>query len=277
MTMNAHTLFVGLLICYLLILTEDDRMISKLVTGIANVRACVAAVDSLSNREPGQPGIGLIYGEPGLGKTATTRWLAVKIDAVFVTAKPLWTPTWMLSDLVTEMGGQPRTRCQPMFDCIARGLSARPRTVFVDEADAISDKRALQETLRVLHDLVLCPLVLIGGRPDFRRSASLHPQLERRVLREVEFKPAMLDDARLLARELSEVQIDDELIAELHRRSAGAVGEFVNQLAAAESWARRRAIRELRAADYAPNRPAVRPKPNTQSETAAQEGAAAAA
>ena len=86
---------------------------------------------------------------------------------------------------------------------------------------------------------------------QFKRRAAMRPQLHRRIVKEVEFKPATLEDAKLLARELCEIEIHDDLLAELHRRSSGSVGLLCNALADAESAAKRTGAKVLRLADYA--------------------------
>lgn len=51
-----------------------------------NVRAFVALAEKLKNAKSNVPKIGLVYGEPGLGKTNTILWWSLKQDAVLVTA-----------------------------------------------------------------------------------------------------------------------------------------------------------------------------------------------
>ena len=54
-----------------------------------NVRAFVALAEKLKNAKSNVPKIGLVYGEPGLGKTNTILWWSLKQDAVLVTAANL--------------------------------------------------------------------------------------------------------------------------------------------------------------------------------------------
>lgn len=43
-----------------------------------NVRAFVALAEKLKNAKSNVPKIGLVYGEPGLGKTNTILWWSLK-------------------------------------------------------------------------------------------------------------------------------------------------------------------------------------------------------
>lgn len=41
-----------------------------------NVKRFITMMNNLQNRAEGVPGMGLVYGEPGLGKTQTINWWA---------------------------------------------------------------------------------------------------------------------------------------------------------------------------------------------------------
>ena len=46
------------------------------------------------------PKMGLVYGEPGLGKSQTALWLACKYDGIYLRASNLMTGRWLLEELV---------------------------------------------------------------------------------------------------------------------------------------------------------------------------------
>ena len=215
----------------------------------SNARCFLAAASAATARDPGLPGIVLVHGEAGRGKTCITAHLAVKQNAIFLTALPIWSPRWMLSKIAEEMGGKTTGFLGPMYEFISRELTERPRPIYVDEGDSIAEKKELIETLRILHDMTAIPLVLIG-MGDFRAKVERRPQLSRRILRAVDFKPSSLDDSRLLATELAEVRIADDLIEALHRRSRGSAGLFVKELAAVEGFCHRHGLNKIAVADY---------------------------
>jgi AAA domain len=223
-------------------------MRNKLVQ-TANVKQLVAAQTALTSRAPGQPGIGVVYGPAGFGKSAAVRWLATLKSGIFVVALHLMTARSMLATLVTEAGGQPVWCAMGMFNFLREELKSRPRPIFIDEGDAIVDKLVLTETLRQLHDLSGVPLLLVG-MGSFRRKLSMRPQLERRILHEVEFSALTAADAQLMATELSEVRLSDDLVRELHRRSGGSHGLFCNELERAEAFGKRARRSTLSLEDY---------------------------
>jgi hypothetical protein len=215
----------------------------------SNAKALMAAQSAATAREAGLPGIVLIFGEAGRGKTVITANLSVRLGAVHLTALPIWTARWMLAEISRELGGKPGRCAAPMWNFIKQELAIRPRPIFLDESDCIADRKELIETLRILHDLTAVPLILIG-MSDFKIKMKNRPQLERRILRTVEFKPSTLDDSRLMAAELAEVRIAEDLVEALHRKTRGSAGLFVKELASIEGFCRRRGMNKIGLAEY---------------------------
>lgn len=126
-----------------------------------------------------------------------------------------------------------------MFDFPRRELTRRRSAVYIDEAEGICERKDTIETARIMCDLANVPLVL-NLMPEGKAKIERRPQMVSRVLHRVEFKPLSGADASLMARELSEVSLADDLVAELHRRSGGSRRLFVGEVARAETFARRR-------------------------------------
>ena len=55
----------------------------------------------------------------------------------------------------------------------------------------------------------------------------------------IEFGPASLEDVGEFCKQLAEVQIDVDLVGEIHRQSTGRVREILNAIATVEQTARR--------------------------------------
>jgi hypothetical protein len=154
----------------------------------------------------------------------------------------------MLAKLAEETGLKPVRGAAKMFDVLARELTMRPRPIFIDESDCIMDARPLVETLRIFHDLTALPLFLVG-MAEAKRKIESRPQLSRRVMAEVEFRPLTLDDARAMTSELCEVALNDDLIQVVHRQSKGSAGLLCAELSRLESFARRRGLAHLAVGD----------------------------
>lgn len=223
-------------------------MRSKIVP-VSNIARLAEAGDALLNRAPGMPGMGLCYGSSGLGKTTAIAWLATRQHGVFVRARSVWTPTSMLDSVCKELSIASRARVAQTVDAIVDKLAETGRPLFVDEADYVVGQPRLIDTLRDVHDLSSVPVILIGMAGIDRR-ISLSPQLAGRMSQWVEFQPSTIADARLLAKDLCEVEVADDLVAALHARAAGSVRLIVVGLAQIEHHARARGASTLALADW---------------------------
>ena len=68
-----------------------------------NVKRFITMMNNLQNRPDGVPAMGLVYGEPGLGKTQTINWWAFKNDAILVRCTQLMTAKWLLNEILDYM------------------------------------------------------------------------------------------------------------------------------------------------------------------------------
>ena len=56
----------------------------KVFVKTKNVKKLITMMNNLKNRDEGIPGMGLVYGEPGLGKTYAITWWALQNDAILI-------------------------------------------------------------------------------------------------------------------------------------------------------------------------------------------------
>ncbi len=220
------------------------------IAHVKNIQMLATAADALSTRAPGTPGIGLIWGPSGYGKTIATAWLANQQNAGYVRAWPTWTPTSMLGAIMEDLGLKPLATTAHMIRSIVLALSTESRPLFIDEADYLADKPILLETLRSLHDVSSAPLILIGMR-DFQRRVMHRDQLAGRISQWVEFQPADLADARILTDEVCEVKVADDLIERLHKASGGSMRAMVVGLSRIEQFARKKGLSKVAASEWA--------------------------
>lgn len=202
-----------------------------------NVAALQLAFEALATREPGIPGMGLVHGYTGAGKTTAVTWMVNRTRGVYVRANSSWTPTAMLGRIMRELGAEQMHRRAAMLDFIVARMSEMQRPLFVDEADYLVGNSAMLDTLRDIHDMSLMPVLLVG-MSGIERKITHRAQLARRISHWVEFLPSDLDDARTLAETVSEVRLDDELLERVHRESKGSIGLMVVGLARIESMAK---------------------------------------
>jgi len=184
----------------------------------ANVVAFREAMNLLEDTELGQPGLGVVWGRAGRGKTVCAREYAVRTGAVYLRALEDETPRAMLSRLCFELNGSdPHTteRCKRIA---VEVLEKRPRSILVDEADRM--RVGLIEHFRDIHDLTGVPIVFIGEE-------HLHPALNSRrriwsrVTQTVEFHPISAEDIMLFGLRAADLRIEPQAAQRIGARAGG--------------------------------------------------------
>jgi len=189
-----------------------------------NVSRFREAMSTLEDTERGQPGLGVVWGRAGRGKTICAREYAVRTGAVYLRVLQDWTPRAMLAALCRELNGtEPGTvdRGKKMaVGVIEETFRVRKilRTLLVDEADRL--KVDLIEHLRDVHDLTGAPIVMIGEEALFAK-INAHRRIWSRVVQTVEFGPITTEDVLLFALEAADLRMEPDAAARLQARSSG--------------------------------------------------------
>jgi len=212
-----------------------------------NYNRFLSGLLALNDRGASEACFLVVDGEPGLSKTTIVyRWVCQE-GCIYLRAKKEWTPGWMLRELLELLKVTPEYSFERMYRQALAALAeqakaaARDGTTFavvIDEADHISRKENMLETLRDLSDMLEIPFVLVGmGR--IRHNLTRFKQISSRVGQPVEFKPCSLKDVDALVKGLCEVPVADDLIACLHQVSEGYAREVKEGIAAIERFGRR--------------------------------------
>lgn len=194
----------------------------NVVAPVKNVVAAQDAFDSLCSRSLGVPGIGLIHGETGYGKTTAVTYLFNQVNGIYVRALSADTASSLLGRIMGELGAQPMARTARMVDYVLEHMSMHERPLFIDEADYLMDDIKLLETVRDIYDCTEVPVVLIG-MDQIARRISTRKQFFNRISEWVEFKPADLEDVQIAASAMidSRVTVEPDLLDELRRQAKG--------------------------------------------------------
>lgn len=173
-----------------------------------NVKRFITMMNNLQNRAEGVPGMGLVYGEPGLGKTQTINWWAFKNNAILVRCTQLMSARWLLSEILEEMGEIYGYKISDCFKLVVRNLLVNPQIIIIDEVDYLTvDSRAV-ETLRDIHDKTNVPIVLVGminAKSRLKKFNHLYDRLSEIV----KFEKFSKADIKTIVQELSEVEMTD--------------------------------------------------------------------
>lgn len=222
---------------------------------VNNVRRLQAAMDALAHRAPSLPGLAVLRGVPGYGKSTAAAYVGVNFKAIYVRALAVWSAGAMLDALMVELGlvrpgeAPARNKSRKMGEIIA-ALDDEPRPIIVDEADYVMGDKQMAETLRDLHDMCGVAIILIG-MDKLMGAIKSRPQISSRVAHDVQFEALDLTDAKMVAKSLCEVPVADDLVAHLHSAAGGNIRNIVNGLAHIEALGRSLNLKTVSRADWA--------------------------
>lgn len=153
--------------------------------------------------------MGLVYGEPGLGKTQAIKWWAFKNDAILIRCNQMMSARWLLKEILDYMSEIKPYSISDSFDEVIRNLILTPRVLIVDEVDYLTmEKNKSIEILRDIHDKTNVPVVLVG-------MTSAHSRLKKfshlydRLSEIVKFERFSKTDIKTIVKELSEIEMTD--------------------------------------------------------------------
>lgn len=190
---------------------------NRIFVKTTNVKNFIGLVENLLNKPKNIPKMGLIYGEPGLGKSQTALWLACKYDAIYLRATNLMTGRWLLEEIAKEMDEIPRYLTSDNFNLIVQELKQKPQLIIVDEIDYLMNNLKTIEILRDIHDETNCPIIFVG-------MGLAHKKLERykhlfdRFSEIVKFETFGLNDLSQIVSQLSEVTFTPDAVEYIHTK-----------------------------------------------------------
>ena len=203
----------------------------KIFVKTTNVKNFIGLVENLLNKPKNIPKMGLIYGEPGLGKSQTALWLACKYDAIYLRATNLMTGRWLLEEITKEMDEIPRYLTSDNFNLIVQKLKQKPQIIIVDEIDYLMNNLKTIEILRDIHDETDCPIIFVG-------MGLAHKKLERykhlfdRFSEIVKFETFWVNDIAQIINQLAEIKFTTDSIEYIHKKfnRFRQIAQLINQL-----------------------------------------------
>ena len=190
---------------------------NRIFVKTTNVKNFIGLVENLLNKPKNIPKMGLIYGEPGLGKSQTALWLACKYDAIYLRATNIMTGRWLLEEIVKEKDEIPRYLTSDNFNLIVQKLKQKPQLIIVDEIDYLMNNLKTIEILRDIHDETNCPIIFVG-------MGLAHKKLERykhlfdRFSEIVKFETFGVNDLSQIVSQLSEVTFTPDAVEYIHSK-----------------------------------------------------------
>lgn len=190
------------------------QSIGNTIAPLQNVALCSQAITKAMSRGEHLPGIVVLYGPSGWGKTFAATWSANKYRAYYVQCKSAWTRKAFLKAVLMEMGIAPAATIYEMVEQIAQEIALSGRPLIIDEADFLVEKKII-EIVRDIYESSFGTILLIGEEhlpAKLKRWERFH----NRVLAWVQAQPSTLGDAKTLAKIYApDVLIHDDLLIKL--------------------------------------------------------------
>lgn len=204
---------------------------NKIFVKTQNVKNFIGLVENLQNKPKNIPKMGLVYGEPGLGKSQTALWLACKYDGIYLRASNLMTGRWLLEELVKELDEIPRYLTSDNFNLVVKKLKAEPKIIFIDEIDYLMNNYKTIETLRDIHDETDCPIIFIGMGLAHRK-LERYKHLYDRFSEILKFEIFGVNDLKQIFDQLSEIKVDTNSIEYIYPKynRFRQIVQLINQL-----------------------------------------------
>ena len=190
---------------------------NKVFIKTQNVKNFIGLVENLINKPKNITKMGLVYGEPGLGKSQTALWLSCKYDGIYLRASNLMTGRWLLEEMVKELDEIPRFLTSDNFNIVVKKLKQSPQIIFIDEIDYLMNNYKTIETLRDIHDETGCPIIFIG-MGLVHRKLKRYKHLYDRFSEILRFETFGVNDLNQIINQLSEVPFTPEAIEYIHTK-----------------------------------------------------------
>ena len=189
----------------------------KIFVKTQNVKNFIGLVENLINKPKSISKMGLVYGEPGLGKSQTALWLACKYNGIYLRASNLMTGRWLLEEMVKELNEIPRFLTSDNFNIVVKKLKQNPQIIFIDEIDYLMNNYKTIETLRDILDETDCPIIFIGMGLAHRK-LERYKHLYDRFSETLKFETFGVKDLSQIIGQLSEIPFTPEAIEYIHSK-----------------------------------------------------------
>jgi DNA transposition AAA+ family ATPase len=220
------------------------------VASIATLDLVAATLERLSTRRLGVPGIRVLYGPSGWGKTFATNTLANESRAYYVQMLSAWGKKDLLEKILAEMGiAHGKATVSRLLDMVTQQLSASRRTLIIDEFDHAAKKDVLVELTRDIYEGSQGSLLLVGEEL-LPRKLEAWERFHSRVSTWAPAQRVSAEDAVKLAPIYCPgVGLADGVLDKLVARAKGSVRRVVNDLTAIHEYAQTYAADEVHVHD----------------------------
>ncbi len=194
------------------------------IAKIATLDLVSSTLERLDTRSAGLPGLAVLYGPAGWGKSFATNVLANENRAYYVQLRSAWRSKTLLEKVLFEMGVKHERATVPaLLDMVCAQLSASGRMLILDEFDHAAKSDTLVELVRDIYEGSQTPILLVGEEMLPKKLENWE-RFHSRVLAWAPAQPATVHDAEKLAEVYAPgLEISADVIERLVHLAHGSV------------------------------------------------------
>jgi hypothetical protein len=210
---------------------------------LVNIAVAERAISRALGRGLHQPGLVVMNGPSGYGKSMAAAWVTARNRAYYVQANDFWTKKAMLKDICRALGltFKAGDTVDEMAKMVVAQLEQSGRPLILDEFDYVVDKN-LVEAVRSLYEGSKAAILIIGEE-SLPQKLKKWERFHGRVLDWYPAQPAGIEDARELANlYCPHITVADDLLEKIVEKARGSVRristnlETIQEEALAMAW-----------------------------------------
>lgn len=219
------------------------------IAGITNVALCDATLQRAINRAHGLPGIVVFHGHSGLGKSFAASYAANRHGAYYVQCKSTWTRKSFLQAIAKDMGLQPANTLSDLSDQVCEELMLSSKPLIIDEADHLADKNRVFMIMDLFEGSQAA--IMLIGEERLPSKLSVYEKIHNRILEWAPAQPCEMHDLSELAKIYAPgVEIEDKLLANLHKATKGVTRRICVNLDAIANFAKNTGVEHVTTDNY---------------------------
>lgn len=210
-----------------------------------NVKRARAEIAKLLNRPKNEMvGLGMIYGEPGLGKSRFAKQISYRKGFIYIrlgaseTAKSFSQKLWValkyqlaISEPATDSVNAPIGSTNSLIGmCLRILMDAPDAVIMIDEFDNAMPNRELRETIRDIVDQTYATVILVGMRGVRDKLERTNPHFFDRSNFFCEFTPLSPADTALIVKQVCEYELSEKLVETAHKFGKGQFRRLIKTL-----------------------------------------------
>lgn len=227
----------------------------------SNVVACERQIYGLLNRtRTEQRGLALIYGDPGLGKTMQMEQMAFSKGWMYLRMQEKCSSKWFLTEIYNRLTKRVYGAAQSFKGTLAELENAcieimadNPQFVIVlDEINLPIQFRRwdILEEIRDFVDMSFVSIIMVGEHDSKNAIERYNKHFFDRCMFFYQYKKNSLEDYRLVIKEISDIELDDELLEWVMKRTGGNLRKLIKTLDKLEMKAGQLKKTKLGVADF---------------------------